>query len=53
MWADSSVRHAAKGQLSDKGHKEQREGELSSSGNQKRGASSLGPRDGLQGPGEA
>lgn len=40
-------RHAAEG------HMKQMEAELYSSGDQKRGPSSLGQRDGLRGPGEA
>lgn len=59
MWPTGVDRHAGGGQLRDKGHREQGEAELQSSGDQKAsgggagGDSSLGPRDGLRGPGEA
>lgn len=46
-------RAAAKGQLRDKGRREHEEAELWSSGDQKGGPAARGPRDGLQGPGEA
>lgn len=53
MWSTGVDRYAAVGQLRDNGHREQGEAELWRSGDQREGASSPGPRDGLQGPGEA
>ncbi len=43
MWPTGVDRHAAKGQLRDKGHREQGEAELWSSGDEKGGPAAWGP----------